>query len=369
MPVSDAQHEANVRNAQLSTGPKTQEGKDRSRMNSLKHGLCSEVVRVPEDEAAHGARARSWINALKPQNMYHAWLIDEIAVLTLRIERCGRIDRRVRDLASIRAEESWDDDRRSIAEAIGIHLSSRPASVVDDLRRTPQGCDWLIDRWALLARASIRNKGPWNPDQKRLAFDLLGTPQELRDGEPGEVVDRRGEVVESAADPLVVARREVDALLARREMVSQADKFARSMVEADLVDEASPELARTRRYEASLNRRLRWCVAQVGFESPRHRANSDLVLHYFAPEAQAPATPEPAPVVEEAPAPGPIEPEPIPFWKHKPAHAPFELRPGESPTPDGFVDIPAILARRDSHLNRNEARRAARRRGRVRVKA
>jgi hypothetical protein len=150
MPVSDARREANIRNAQLSTGPKSQEGKDHSRMNALKHGLCSEVVRSPEDEAALGARARSWVDALKPQNMYHAWLIDEIAVLTLRINRCERIDRRARDAASIRAEESWDDDRRSIAEAIGIHLSSRPASVVDDLRRTPQGCDWLMERWALL---------------------------------------------------------------------------------------------------------------------------------------------------------------------------------------------------------------------------
>src|SRR4051794_23038701 len=107
MLVSDARREANRRNAQKSTGPKTPEGKDRSRMNALKHGLCSEVVRVPEDEAAIRGRGLSWLGALKPQDTYHAWLMDEIALTTLRIERCGRIDRRLRDAASIRAEQFW----------------------------------------------------------------------------------------------------------------------------------------------------------------------------------------------------------------------------------------------------------------------
>src|SRR5947208_3643749 len=44
MIVSEARLAANRRNAQRSTGPRTEEGKQKSRANALKHGLCSSVV-------------------------------------------------------------------------------------------------------------------------------------------------------------------------------------------------------------------------------------------------------------------------------------------------------------------------------------
>ena len=44
--ASEKQIKANHRNAQLSTGPKTTEGKDRSKLNSLTHGLRARVKDV-----------------------------------------------------------------------------------------------------------------------------------------------------------------------------------------------------------------------------------------------------------------------------------------------------------------------------------
>ena len=64
-----------------------------------------------------------------------------------------------------------------------------PEQVVEELRRTPQGCEWLIGRWAMLARAADAHK-EWTPDQGQLAFDLLGTPFSFRKGHrPGESID------------------------------------------------------------------------------------------------------------------------------------------------------------------------------------
>ncbi len=344
MPISDARLAANRKNALRSTGPRTQEGKDRSRMNCLKHGLTSEVIRVPEDAESVADRSRSWLGAFKPQNLYHAWIMDEMAVLTVRLDRSGRIERRLRDKVSLRAELFWDDDRRSEAEAIGARLSGNPAATLDLLRRTPQGCEWLMTRWALLARAADRDLR-WDPAQKALAFDLLGVPIEARGGTPGELIDLEGRVVDPGTGPADVARREVAALLARRDEVAPADDLDRSMAEADMADEPTDELRRLRRYETALHRRLRWYVAQIGQESPRLRTNSDLLLNFFRP-------------VDE-PAPEPAPPEQIPPPEAEPeaeVEAEPEVEAGPTAAP-AEVDEPT---RRQERARKAESRREAR---------
>ncbi len=52
MPASEAQIRANRENAARSTGPKTDEGKERSRANALKHGLTGGGIVLPEADAA-----------------------------------------------------------------------------------------------------------------------------------------------------------------------------------------------------------------------------------------------------------------------------------------------------------------------------
>jgi hypothetical protein len=56
MPASAAQILANQANAARSTGPKTEAGKERSRANSLKHGLTGAGVVLSETDAAEVAR-------------------------------------------------------------------------------------------------------------------------------------------------------------------------------------------------------------------------------------------------------------------------------------------------------------------------
>ena len=191
MIVSEARIAANRRNAARSTGPKTEEGKQRSRANALKHGLCASVV-VAEDAKLVQQRASDWFDALKPQNEFQSWLVDEVAVISLRIDRCERMERRARDVKAMRAELCWEDDRRLDAVRLGGLLPKRPDEVVEELRRTPQGCEWLMTRWAMLAHTADV-KGAWTPEQTRMAFDLLGTPAEFREGmQAGRLARPRG---------------------------------------------------------------------------------------------------------------------------------------------------------------------------------
>ena len=49
--TSPKQFEANRRNALLSTGPRSNEGKQRSSRNALRHGLTAETVIEPIEDA------------------------------------------------------------------------------------------------------------------------------------------------------------------------------------------------------------------------------------------------------------------------------------------------------------------------------
>jgi hypothetical protein len=356
MATSEARIQANRRNALLSTGPKTQEGKDRSRANALKHGLCSTTL-VPEDLRLVTERAMEWYMCLKPQNPYQTWMINEIAVISLRIDRAERMERRLRDRAMLRAELTWDEDRMIEVESLGSKLSRRPSEIVRQLRATPQGCDWLIERWSILARAADQNSS-WTSDQTRLAFDLLGTTAEARDGRaPGDLVNLDGTLIEPSIGPLNVARREVDQLLERRSVVADLDEVDRSLVAADQYDETNAEHKRLRRHENTLHNRLRWFINQMHDPSPHVlKTHADLKPNWVE-RVEPPAPSETVEPKTEPPALVEI-------------HPPFDLTPDEFPEPGELPDIPKIIAnRRDKKLRKAEARRDAKRRRVERLRA
>src|SRR3954471_17012658 len=215
MIVSETRLPASGRNPARSTVPKNEEGKQKSRANALKHGLCASVV-VAEDAKLVQQRASDWFDALKPQDEFQSWLVDAVALISLRIDRCERMERRARDVKAMRAELCWEDDRRLDAVRLGGLLTKRADEVVEELRRTPQGCEWLMTRWAMLAHTADL-KVSWTPEQARMAFDLLGTPIEFRGGlKPGASLDLDGRMIESPDDPAAVPRREIAALKERR---------------------------------------------------------------------------------------------------------------------------------------------------------
>jgi hypothetical protein len=352
MATSEARIQANRQNALKSTGPKTPEGKDRSRANALKHGLCSTVL-VPEDLAAVSERANEWFYCLKPQNPHQSWLISKIAVISLRIDRSERMERRLRDRAMLRAELVWDDDRMLEVESLAAKLSRRPSEISRQLRATPQGCDWLLTRWAILAQAAEK-VGSWNPEQTRLAFDLLGTCGEAREGhQPGDLVNLDGFTIEPTGPALDVARRSIAELQERRERVADLDEVDRVLVTVDQFDETNVELKRLRRYEGTLHSRLHWFINQMHDPSPYVKVHQDLKPHWVErvePETGADAKSEPAPRPE--------------------IHPPFDLEPHEYPELGQNPDIPKIIAARiEKKIRKAEARRNTKRRKLERLRA
>jgi len=75
--TSTARVEANQKNAQKSTGPRTLAGKERSRMNGLKHGLRAEQVVLPgESKEEFDAELKAFFDDWKPRSHTRAVLVE-----------------------------------------------------------------------------------------------------------------------------------------------------------------------------------------------------------------------------------------------------------------------------------------------------
>ncbi len=273
MPTSEAKIAANRRNALKSTGPKTPEGKERSKANALKHGLTAKVLRTPEEVEILGEPADPPPGKLGTSFFDRAWLEGEIGLLALRIARAGLMENRLRERAALRATLCWDEDRKSEAESIGEAIRRKPASVASKLEASVQGCTWLIERWAILARIAERD-GDWGDPERALAFDLLGVPVELRAGRPGEIIDVDGTVLDPGPAFVELARAQSARLMEVQKTLFPIDDFDRQSAEAGLAEDLGAAGARLRKYENALQRRLALYLEKLA-ECPAELAPPD----------------------------------------------------------------------------------------------
>jgi hypothetical protein len=87
------QIEANRRNALLSTGPVTDDGKRRSRQNAVRHGLTAEtVIDSLEDAEDYAAFETSVTSDYDPQSAVERELILRLASLLWRLRRATAIE-------------------------------------------------------------------------------------------------------------------------------------------------------------------------------------------------------------------------------------------------------------------------------------
>jgi hypothetical protein len=91
MVVSAAKLEANRRNAQKSTGPRTEAGKEIAKMNATKHGLRAEtLVVLEEDPQVLEDRRAAWRACLSPGDDVEQRLVDDAVVYTWMQDRARR---------------------------------------------------------------------------------------------------------------------------------------------------------------------------------------------------------------------------------------------------------------------------------------
>ena len=187
MPATEAQIRANRENAQKSTGPKSEAGKDRVKNNALKHGMRSRdgLVLPQEDPAELELRLREWIEDWNPANAIERELVTLAARASWALERTERYEAA---LLSQRVREALPRSRARRMEAVGglAHKlfaqvsqsptsteADYPAAIVAALEDSPEGVRWMLDRWGEF-RVLIDTDHDWTYCDQYKFVRLLG---------------------------------------------------------------------------------------------------------------------------------------------------------------------------------------------------
>jgi len=124
---------ANRRNAQKSTGPTTQAGKDRTRFNSLVHGLRAESTIIPGDDQSKFDQLLEGLTAAwMPQDDMEKSLVEQVAVIQWKLARLDRSEARIHDPAVPPGEFALAIHRVYLTQ---VRLERSISSTIADLER------------------------------------------------------------------------------------------------------------------------------------------------------------------------------------------------------------------------------------------
>jgi hypothetical protein len=138
------QIEANRRNARLSTGPVTEEGKKKSRQNALRHGLTAETVITALEDAEDYAAFEMAVTAdYNAQTAVERELVLRLASLLWRLRRAtaieaGLFEVQARQLLQFRQRRRAHQERQRIIDV----MCRNTIAAEDDM---PQGQDEPTD--------------------------------------------------------------------------------------------------------------------------------------------------------------------------------------------------------------------------------
>jgi len=108
---TDKQRDANKRNAQKSTGPRTEEGKRKSSLNGLRHGLFAKnYTMTPDEKIEHGRLLEAYIGHFRPEDPITLDLVEELAMAKMRQKRAWALESDLLRIELIRQRESHDQD-------------------------------------------------------------------------------------------------------------------------------------------------------------------------------------------------------------------------------------------------------------------
>jgi hypothetical protein len=130
IPRNDTRAAVNKANAQHSTGPRTEAGKQRSSMNALRHGLTGQnVVLATEDHSAYQHHSQSFLDEHQPKGATEAQLVQSLIDTAWRQNRAAAVETNLFSLGITEMEDgtqaNHSDDETALAMARAFREHTR----------------------------------------------------------------------------------------------------------------------------------------------------------------------------------------------------------------------------------------------------
>ena len=160
--TSPRQIDANRRNAKLSTGPVTEEGKQRSRCNALRHGLTAEtVIEALEDAEDYTAFELAVTADFEATSAVERELVLRLASLLWRLRRATTIESglfkiQARHLLQFRQTRQSHRERQKVVDALYRNAVESPEPEDPELTETGPDDSQPTDPSDDLTRSYIR---------------------------------------------------------------------------------------------------------------------------------------------------------------------------------------------------------------------
>ena len=116
--ATQEQINANRKNAQKSTGPRTTEGKAIAAQNSLKHGLLArQALIATEDPAEFDLHRDQWLAELDPKGPTESLLVSRIITLSWRLKRSERVQTQALNALTAKMLNPYGDITQTLTAA------------------------------------------------------------------------------------------------------------------------------------------------------------------------------------------------------------------------------------------------------------
>ena len=219
--------EINRQNAQHSTGPKTQEGKHRSSLNALRHGLTGQIIVLPGDDLdAYQRHVQSFVTQCQPKGAIEAQLVQTLADTAWRLNRVSALENNLLTLGIVRVPDQLSEAPEQVQQALSIAASLESQTrALANLSLHGQRLSRQFEKTVALLKRLQADRLPDDQYELNQAANLVQM-HELED-----------EPYDPAEDGFVFSTEEIQAVLDRRDRDARAESAAAYLAHEDDDDE------------------------------------------------------------------------------------------------------------------------------------